>query len=263
MNNPGGILQKDTGGSAFKADIIADCYSKLRISGMTVDPTPGDLEAALVRLENMVAEWDSRNIDCGYNFQDEPDPNDEIGCIRAYWQCLGANLAVLLIPDFNKAVPEVLMRQAGASLSSLTGRSAMNRIKGVRYSPRMARGSGNTLRNNRWARYYRGQDQAPDSSSVVEMVSGDISDFTEHFDAFLKEQSNEVITSFDITTDPGLILVSSSNTEIDVNYRIEALSSTSLGNLSSQRVTIVVTTSEGRVETRFTIFSVTRNNART
>lgn len=260
MNNPGRVILKDTGGIALKADTIVDCYNKLRISGLTVNPSPNDLNLALNRLENMVAEWESRNISTGYNFEDKPDPNTELGCIRAYWEALSSNLAVLLIPDFNKAVPAVLTGQAMSSLSSLSGRSAMNRIRGVPYPSRMPRGTGNTLRYNRWSRFYHNQATAPNSAATVGMIVGDIDDFTEHFDAFLNTQSNEAIASFDVITDPGLRLVSSSNTDIDVLYRIEALSVTNIGSLESQRVTIVITTSKGRKETRFTIFTITPVN---
>ena len=59
----------------LKVNIISDAYSKLRISGLTVLPTPEDLELALSRLESMMAELDVRGISIGYNFEDNPDPN--------------------------------------------------------------------------------------------------------------------------------------------------------------------------------------------
>jgi hypothetical protein len=62
--------------SHTKVDLISGAYSKLRISGLTVQPTPEDLELALTRLENTMAEIEgARNICLGYNFEDQPDPN--------------------------------------------------------------------------------------------------------------------------------------------------------------------------------------------
>ena len=258
MNNSGSQAVKDTGGTALKVEIISDAYSQMRISGLTVQPTPEDLELALMRLENMVAEWETRNISTGYNFEENPDPNSFINVIRGYWQCLATNLAARLIPDFNKPVPPELHAQARQSLSNLSGRSAFNRVSGVPYPSRMARGSGNTLRYNRWNRFYRNQAQAPNSASTNQMIIGDIDDFIEHFDAYL--DAGETISSFSIQTDPSLKLVSSSNTDDDVLYRIEAISNTDGTSPDIQQLTIIATTSTGRVETRFVFFSITSSD---
>jgi len=48
---------------ALKVDRLSAAYSKLRISGLTVDPNPSDLELALNELENMMAELASRGIE--------------------------------------------------------------------------------------------------------------------------------------------------------------------------------------------------------
>ncbi len=40
----------------LKVDILNDAYSKIRISGLTVTPTPPDLELSLNRLESMMSE---------------------------------------------------------------------------------------------------------------------------------------------------------------------------------------------------------------
>ena len=62
----------------FKADIIADAYSQMRISGLTVEPTPEDLELALVRLENMGAEFESRKMSAGYVLEENSRPQQSV-----------------------------------------------------------------------------------------------------------------------------------------------------------------------------------------
>lgn len=256
----------DTGGAGLKVDIISDAYSQLRISGLTRDPTPEDLEVALMRLENMAAEWNSRNITTNYNFEDTPDPNSELGLKRGYWNAYATNLAVRLIPDFGKEVPITLYNQARQSLSSLSGRVALENLNQVSYPRRMARGSGNTLRYNRWARFYRDGSAFVNTTNAISMYIGDINDYTEHFDNYLSDDSNEVIESFEIILDDGLELVSSSNDSPDINYRIKAVSNSNLRSNErySQQVTIVVTTDLGRVETRRKFFELvpatTRSN---
>ena len=242
----------NTGGSALKIDLIKDAYSQLRISGLTVEPTPEDLELALNRLEQMAAEWQSRNICSGYNFEDEPDPNSDSLIDRAAWFAYSTNLGVRLLADFGKsAAPESagIVRQAALSLSTLSGVSAMNRLNQVSYPDRQPVGSG-----NRWSRWYRFYRSVPTSQSITLMLEGDIADFTEHFDSWLNTQENEVIDSYTIMSSSGrLVIVSDDNTDIDVNYRLQADSPS-----NQEQITIIVTTSAGRKQTRYRHFQIQR-----
>ena len=137
-----------------KIDIINGAYSQLRISGLTVQATPEDIEVALGRLEDMASEWASIDINVGYFFEDEPDPDSIFGVPRAYKQAFETNLAVNLIPDFTKPVPQELRARASASYSTML--SATAQTCQVQYPSRQPRGSGNTFRYNRWRRFYPG-----------------------------------------------------------------------------------------------------------
>lgn len=134
-----------------KIDIINGAYSQLRVSGLTVQATPEDVQLALDRLEDMASEWRSRNVDVGYYFEDEPDPDSIFGADRAYKQAFETNLAISLIPDFNKTVPQALAAKASATYSAMS--SAVAQVCEVPYPSRMPRGSGNF---NRWNRFYSG-----------------------------------------------------------------------------------------------------------
>ena len=130
----------------------------------------------------------------------------------------------------------------------------MERLNGVSYPSRQARGSGNTLRYNRWARFYREFNAGINNSAQQTMFIGDITDYEEHFESFLAK--NEIITSYSIVTDAGLILVSDSNDDQNVYYRIEASQPTTDNTTLAQLVTIIVTTSLGRVQTRQILFEL-------
>ena len=247
MNNP-------FGGTFLKIDAINDAYSQLRISGLTVAPTPEDLEIALDRLEGMASEWAERNICSQYNFEDEPDPNSDTNVKRGFKQAFATNLAIRLIPDFGKAVDPILSAQASQSLSNLSARSAYDRIKKAEYPTRQPLGSGNTLRWYRWRRFYWSGAVAPTSCKTVTMFIDDVDDFVEHFDAYLNLDDNESLSQVDFTMDSGLSLESSSFDAVDVNYRIKAISN----NGGTQQLVIVVTTSTGRVETRIINFELQR-----
>ena len=237
---------KTTGGVYTKVDIIKDAYSQLRINGLTVNPTPEDLELALGRLENMAAEFDSRNIAVNYNFEDNPDPNSITNLNRAFIQAFSTNLAIRLMPDFNKQVNSSLVSQASQSLSNMSARVAADRLQGVQYPARQPIGSGNKY-GSRWSSYYK--IASPENTNTLKrMYVGDINDYVENFDSYLND--SETISSYSIEVDSGLTLTSDSSTDDDVIYRVEATAE------GTSQVTIIVTTSTGRVETRIIPFSL-------
>jgi len=235
----------------LKVDVINDAYSQLRISGLTTDPNPEELETALSRLESMMAEWSSRNICSHYNFEDQPDPNSITNLSLAYLQATSTNLATRLIPDFNITPSPVLLKQATQSLSGVSSLAARERLREVNYPVRQPRGSGSTLRYNRWQRFYRQPAEADNRCTTIYMKVGDINDFTEHFDDYLNKQ--EFIDTYTIDSSSGLTLSNDSNTETDVLYRIEAKNNTSGGY---QTVSIEILTTNGRVTQRLVQFEV-------
>lgn len=235
-----------------KADIINDAYSQMRISGLTVDPSPEDTELALSRLENMMYQFISRNVVNDYTFEEVPDPNTQITTDPPHWHTLATNLAVRLIPDFNKVVPPALNAQASQSLDTSSGIIATELIRQVDYPARQARGGGNTLRYNRWQPYFRPEIQSPQDVTTNEIFIGDINDYEESFDNYLI--GVETISSYTIDADPRLTLVSNSQSGNRILYRVQAGDSTELGTY--QQVKIVVTTSNGRVTTRLIDFQI-------
>jgi hypothetical protein len=235
----------------LKIDRINAAYSQLRISGLTVNPDADDVDIALDRFETMMSELSNRGICLDYNFELNPDPNSPTNVIRAYWQMMETNLAVRLIPDFNKAVPPKLEQQATQSLSNASARVASENARQVQYPRRMPRGSANTLRTNRWQRYQRPQLLPPNECATNNITINDIDDYIERFRAYLGE---ETIASFTIKADPGLTIQSSSNSDTEIDYRVLATDNSTDGVW--QQVRIIVTTSSGRVETRLINFNI-------
>lgn len=246
----------DTGGVVTKNDIILGAYTQLRISGLTRNPTPEDLETALDRLEDMAADWDI-TFPVGYNFEDEPDPNSDAGIVRGLSLCFKTNLAMRLVPDFNKDASPVLYAQANQGLSNMASVSAMARLQQVQYPNRAAVGSGN-YRWARWARFYRSAGNLPINSANRTMFIGDIDDFTEHFDAYLKD--GETIASYSIVADSGLIISNDANATPDITYTVQAGTPSGSDSTNILQITIIVTTSSGRVETRRLFVQVTQRN---
>lgn len=236
---------------ALKIDIIKGAYSQLAISGVTVGASNEDLKTALERLEDMAAEFQSRNICTEYNFQDKLNLNDESNIKREFFHAFKTNLAVRLIPDFIRDVPGTLIKQANQSLSNMSARTA--KVRQVDYPTRMPTGSANTFRGN-LLRYNRPSNKPPQSCSTNYMHLGDINDFVEHFDSYL--DNLEDIDSFIIESSSGINVITSTNSFTDVTYRVKATGSSGVRNDLNLEVKITITTTEGRVESRRVIFSI-------
>lgn len=171
---------------------------------------------------------------------------------RSYWQGLATNLAVRLLADFGKEPTASLLAQATQSLSNISARVAT--VRPTPYPSRMPVGSGNRA-VGRYNTFFNPAVQAPISSGTEVMVQNDVRDFVEHFDSYLN--TGETVSSFTISADTGLTIVSSSLTTPDVNYRIKAIGTSTPANDPWLKLTIVATTSTGRIETRVKNFQVT------
>lgn len=235
----------------LKVDRISAAYSKLRISGLTVQPTAEDLELALNELENMMQEFAGSGLSIGYNFESEPDPNSELNVPEQFWNMINCNLACRLISDFNKTVPPTLMAQAAQSYERASATVARDRIRNVQYPTRMPIGSGNRIWG-RWSNFYWGNDLPPNAPGTLFIAQGETNDYSEDFSSYL--MSFEVITAFEVTCDVALVVVSSSLSDGVVNYRLRAPVDLSAG--ISQLVKIKITTDLGRVEIRYLNFQV-------
>ena len=239
----------------LKVDRITAAYSKLRISGLTVIPNPSDLELALSELENMMAEIATRGIEVGYNFEEQPDPNSDLNVPQEFWNMIATNLAMRLVPDFNKEVSPVLAASASQSMSVASGVCARNRIQQVAYPSRQPVGSGNRV-YSRWQRFYNSfSDLPPNEPSTLFIMQGETNDFRESFAAYLR--TDEYIDTFEVTCDTGLTVISSTVLDGVITYRLNAPIEVSAGGW--QQVKVKVTTTEGRVEIRILNFQVNPN----
>jgi len=242
----------------LKVDRINSAYSKLRISGITVNPTSANNKLALGKLEALMAELFTKNVCLGYNIEDKPDLNTKSGINKGFYESVDSVLAFRLMPDFGKGFkPDPsLISQAKDGSSHLFAATA--NPNETQYPSRMPIGSGNSLYKNR--KFYYPQAQAPDSCLTNDIAydpdNANINDYVEHFDSYLK--NSEVISSFTIEADTGLTIISSSISDDDIIYRIRADGTDS--GVSVLQVKIVVTTDDSRVITRVIDFQLTETD---
>ena len=129
--------------SLTKVEQILGAYDELRISGLTSDPTPGEIKRALSKLEDMMSEFKSRNICSSYIFEDEPNANTDSGIDPAYNNATQMCLAVRIAPIFGKAAMDETRRQATQALSNWSARSG--KVNMILPPNRQARGSSSKI----------------------------------------------------------------------------------------------------------------------
>ena len=192
--------------SILKGDIINLAYSKIRISGLTVQAVPEEIGLALVELEGMMAQYHKKTICLGYKFEDNPDVNSPSGLDVDMRSPVAANLAVVLITHFGREpAPNLSKEQIGgfSYLSSITAQ--VNQIQPPNRQPI---GSGNSRFCQEWNRFYTPQAEAPISCDVNKMAIGDIQDFVEHFDTYLVDP--EEISTYTLEAETGLTITTQS-----------------------------------------------------
>ena len=227
-----------------KAEIIQAAYYRMRISGLTVNPSAEDMNLALHRLENMAEEWRALNIRTGYKFEDAPLSTTRHNVPRKWWSAYESNLAFRLLADFGKQPVPTLTMEKSTTFSTMSGQTAQ--IPATQYPSRQPMGAG-----NRFKRFYATQTVAPTEGTTNTMYWGDTNDYIEHFDAYL--EYGETVSSYTIAADDGLTIESDSLTTPDVSYQITADSDS---GINAAKVTIVATTSDSRVETRIINFNL-------
>jgi len=198
----------------------------------------------------MMSELEIKSVCLGYNFEDVPDPDTETNVSHGFNQMMATNLAVRLIPDFNKVVPPTLQAQANQSMSVASAFSARENLRHTPYPNRQPIGSANTLRYT-WSRRFYNKQAAPKTDcSNKNMFVGNINDYYEDFHTFLNGES---IQSYTTDLSNGLAISNDVISGERINYRIEAVNAS---ESNSQRLTITITTDTGRVETRVINFDI-------
>jgi hypothetical protein len=237
-----------------KGDIVHEAFEEIRISGLTIQASPNEVERGVNKLESMAAEWEARNICASYNFTEQPDPGDESGVHLSAKQAFVTNLAVRMVSSFGKESPSVLAVQAMQSLSGLS--SALAMVRNVQAPNRMPRGSGNTIRYNRWQQFNHPAILAPQNCETETLIVGNVNDFFADWSQYLG--SAEDLASYTLSASEGIEVLTQSLATPRVNFRAKG-TSTAINNSSVENLSIVsitVTTTNGRVDTKTINFKI-------
>lgn len=235
--------------SLLNSEQILRAYSAIRISGLTSNPEPEEMELGFNELIDMMAEFNSRNICTQYIFQDEPDINAESGIATEFNNALQKCLAVRLAPFFGKEASPLLQRQASQGVSNWAARTA--KVNQINPSRRQPKGSGNTFRFTNWTRFYRNGEEAPISCSTFDLKVGAIDFFAVDFSRYLLEGAT--ITSYTIENTNGIEVIQDTQDVDMINLEVKGVQA------GYQTATITITTSTGRVNPELINFNITES----
>lgn len=124
-----------------KRRIVEDAFGELALAGYVFDLDPAETQAAMRRLDAMMASWDEQGIRLGYaqGLPSEGDLDDEAGIPAHAIEPVTANLAVRIAAGYGKTLSLPTLTAARDGLNRLRNAAAMPRSRQI---PDLPRGAG-------------------------------------------------------------------------------------------------------------------------
>ena len=101
-----------------KRQFVTSAFEEIGLADYVFDLQPEQLEAALRRLDSMIAEWNAAGIRLGYAMPSSPQDSDldtETNVPDSAWEAIITNLAIRIAPGYGKAVsPDSKVSAKGA-----------------------------------------------------------------------------------------------------------------------------------------------------
>ncbi len=101
-----------------KRQFVTSAFEEIGLADYVFDLQPEQLEAALRRLDSMIAEWNAEGIRLGYAMPSSPQDSDldtETNVPDSAWEAIITNLAIRIAPGYGKAVsPDTKVSAKGA-----------------------------------------------------------------------------------------------------------------------------------------------------
>lgn len=152
-----------------KGVLITEAYAELALAGYEFDITPEEQQAALRRLDAMMARWNSQGIRIGYALSASPvggaldtDSGIPAECFEAVYM----NLAVNLAAGKGKALAQSTKATAKTSFDALLSRVAMGQLVEQQLSSGTPRGAGNKPGRNLQSPFFAKPNTTPVQNST-------------------------------------------------------------------------------------------------
>lgn len=228
-----------------KIDIIEGSYKLLRISGLTVNPSPGEISDALQTLDDYCAEI-KPFLDLGYVQPSEygqSDPNDFSGLTAPMAGPLKKVMAIQLAPFFAKSIPPELAVIADNGMRSLE--QLLVNVGNSQNPATLPIGSGNEW-DYRSDKFYR---EPNNDDGAINYYSNEVFGITEDWSTWLALSGGHTLTSVTYDTDSG---VNITNESIVDNVSSATVSFNSVGQF---QVCIIATNSNGDVKNKRIVYN--------
>ncbi len=229
-----------------KLQLVNRAYQAIRISGLTVNAVPEEITVALDMLQDMMHEFESRNICTGYFFEDEQDSNAKSGIDDAFNNAASMALAERLINFFGREVPIGISSQSRGGVDNWSSRTAQ--VRQINPAARQPRGSGSTLRFSNWRRFYGVILDAPIDCETFNLKLREVNFFTHNFTKYL--HPDETIESYRVAVSRGIELL-----DIKQDGNLFTMQCRGL-YVGYSVIEIEITTSEGRVNPEAINFNI-------
>lgn len=128
-----------------KRQIITEAFGELALASYDFDLSPEEMQAALRRLDSMMATWGSQGLQLGYNLGTSPDDTDldqDSGIPLEAVEATFLGLAVRIAGSKGKAVSTTTSRTAKAAFDALMSRVASAQIQEQQLASGTPRGAG-------------------------------------------------------------------------------------------------------------------------
>lgn len=206
----------------LKIDIVLAAYEELRISGLTSEPNPREIESAVRRLDNMILGWKNKNLCPSYirsvSYSDI-DPNQDSGLNDTDMFAIVANLAKNLCALFGKMCHQQTLIDAKEGYDNLFSAIIPERES----DPYMPKGTGRPFGNtfaHRW-KYQSNDKNAPDDCDTFDLIVGQIDAFSVDFNSYLLD--GNTIDSFTIEDGQGVEVLTSQEADGFISFEAKGL----------------------------------------
>ena len=229
-----------------KNELVLDAYEELRISGLTVTPSPSEITSAIRRMDNMILNWQNKGICLSYNKSagySSINPLQDSGIVDTNAYAIVMNLAKTLAPAYGKTAANETMSGAKDAYEGLFSRELTMREQ----TPYLPTGGGESFFfGNRISgycfNYFQTFDKnAPDYCTTKDIFTGQIEFYRVDFNHYLNRVEGDTIASFTVDDGEGVTILESSTIDGFIDLKAEG------GKVGFSPVLITITTTSGRV----------------
>ncbi len=173
-----------------KGDLVNGAMSVIRISGLTVKPSPDVLHSGAVEADDLAMELKGSGIDLGWNAPTEyggSDPSDNSGLTPEMAGPFKSVLAVRLLDFFGKVPTPTLISRESKGIRALEQMAV--EVNSSCFPSTLPIGSG----NNYYGYDNDYYDEKAQEDGLIDVFKGDVLTVTEDFGAWLGESDLDTV----------------------------------------------------------------------